>query len=86
MGGNFNNANNFQNNWETNDISNAIKSKTFYDSGKANYFSLINHPSKLNKIELERKQTILNRKIKKRVKFIDEVYNKSLIEEIQIKS
>ena len=86
MGGHFNIASNFQNNLDTNDISNAIKSKTFFDSGKANYFSLINHPSKLNKIELERKQTILNKKSKKKVKFVDEVYNKSLIEEIQIKS
>ena len=86
MGGNFNNFNNSQNNEDNNDISKTIKSKTFFDSGKANYFSLINHPSKMNKKELERKQTIINKKIKKKVKFVDEVYNKSLIEEIQIKS
>ena len=28
----------------------------------------------------------MNKKTKKKVKFVDEVYNKSLIEEIQIKS
>jgi hypothetical protein len=32
------------------------------------------------------KQTIINKKNKKRVKYVDEVYNKSLVEEIPIKS
>ena len=35
---------------------------------------------------LDPKQTIINKKNKKRVKYIDEVYNKSLVEEIPIKS
>ena len=87
MGGNFNNNFNFfQSNEDYNDIPRANKSKTFYDSGKANYFSLMHRPSQINIIELEKKQTIINKKIKKKVKFVDEVYNKSLIEEIQIKS
>ena len=37
MGGNFNNASNFQNHLDTNYISNAIKSKTFFDNGKAKF-------------------------------------------------
>jgi hypothetical protein len=35
---------------------------------------------------LDPKQTIINKKNKKRVKYVDEVYNKSLVEEIPIKS
>ena len=75
MGGNINN----------NDNNHEIpthKSKTFLDT-KNNIFSLNNHPSKINKIMFDKN---LNKKNKKRVKFVDEVYNKSLIEEIQIKS
>ena len=53
---------------------------------KPNYFSLSNHP-KLASIILENKATIYQKKkAKKKVKFVDEVYNKSLVEEIQIKS
>ena len=76
MGGNinFNDSNH--------EISRKIKSKTFLDS-KNNIFSLNNHPSKINKIIFDKNQT---KKNKKKVKFVDEVYNKSLIEEIQIKS
>ena len=82
MGGNINYHDNNNNNHV---ISKTIKSKTFLDN-KNNYFSLNNHPSKVNKIILNKQKTIINKKNKKRVKFADEVYNKSLIEEIQIKS
>ena len=82
MGGNINYHDNNNNNHA---ISKTIKSKTFLDN-KNNYFSLNNHPSKVNKIILDKQKTIINKKNKKRVKFVDEVYNKSLIEEIQIKS
>ena len=82
MGGNINYHDNNNNNHA---ISKTIKSKTFLDN-KNNYFSLNNHPSKVNKIILDKQKTIINKKNKKRVKFADEVYNKSLIEEIQIKS
>ena len=82
MGGNINYHDNNNNNHV---ISKTIKSKTFLDN-KNNYFSLNNHPSKVNKIILDKQKTIINKKNKKRVKFVDEVYNKSLIEEIQIKS
>ena len=82
MGGNINYHDNNNNNHA---ISKTIKSKTFLDN-KNNYFSLNNHPSKVNKIILNKQKTIINKKNKKRVKFVDEVYNKSLIEEIQIKS
>ena len=82
MGGNINYHDNNNNNHV---ISKTIKSKTFLDN-KNNYFSLNNHPSKVNKIILNKQKTIINKKNKKRVKFVDEVYNKSLIEEIQIKS
>ena len=81
MGGNIN----YNDNNNNHAISKTIKSKTFLDN-KNNYFSLNNHPSKVNKIILDKQKTIINKKNKKRVKFVDEVYNKSLIEEIQIKS
>ena len=42
------------------------------------------HQSK--KTVYDKKQTILTKKNKKKVKYVDEVYNKSLVEEIQIKS
>jgi hypothetical protein len=82
--GNFNNNNNEEEE-ENHKVSKPSKSKTFLDT-KVNYFSLNNHPSKKNKIIFEQKQTIINKKNKKKVKFVDEVYNKSLVEEIQIKS
>jgi hypothetical protein len=82
--GNFNNNNNEEEE-ENHKVSKPSKSKTFLDT-KVNYFSLNNHPSKMNKIIFEKKQTIINKKNKKKVKFVDEVYNKSLVEEIQIKS
>ena len=82
MGGNFNNFNFFNSNEEyNNDIAKTLKCKTFFDSSKGNHL----HP-KMTRMELDRKQTIINKKIKKKVKFVDEVYNKSLIEEIPIKS
>jgi len=62
-----------------------VKSKTMLDN-KPNYFSLNNHP-KVTNIIFERKPSIYTKKkAKKKVKFVDEVYNKSLIEEIPIKS
>ena len=60
------------------------KNRTFFDS-RNSIFSLNNHPGKFNKAILEQKQTII-KKNKKKVKFVDEVYNKSLIEEVLIKS
>jgi hypothetical protein len=63
-------------------IANNVKSKTMFEN-KPNYFCLNNHP-KFTNIILENKST--KKKPKKKVKFVDEVYNKSLIEEIQIKS
>ena len=66
-------------------LSKDVKSKTMFEN-KPNYFSLSNHP-KLASIILENKATIYQKKkAKKKVKFVDEVYNKSLVEEIQIKS
>ena len=85
MGGSINNINFVQSKKDFNDISKSIKSKTFFDSSKVNFTSLNLHP-KMTRIELDRKQTIINKKMKKKVKFVDEVYNKSLIEEIPIKS
>ena len=62
-----------------------VKSKTMLDN-KPNYFSLNNHPKVTNFI-FDNKPTIFTKKkVKKKVKFVDEVYNKSLIEEIPIKS
>jgi hypothetical protein len=63
-----------------------MKFKTFNFDAKNNYFSLNNHPTIVNQFLFDQKQTPINKKNKKRVKFVDEVYNKSLIEEIQIKS
>ena len=74
-GGNENNVENIKN----------VKSKTMLDS-KSNYFSLNNHP-KVTNIVFDSKPTIYTKKkAKKKVKFVDEIYNKSLVEEIQIKS
>ena len=62
-----------------------VKSKTMFDN-KPNYFSLNNHP-KVTNIFFDNKPNIYaKKKVKKKVKFVDEVYNKSLIEEIPIKS
>lgn len=61
------------------------KSKTMFES-KPNYFSLNNHP-KLTNIIFENKSIVFHKKkAKKKVKFVDEMYNKSLVEEILIKS
>jgi hypothetical protein len=61
------------------------KSKTMFEN-KSNYFSLNNHP-KFTNIIFENKTNIFNKKkAKKKVKFVDEMYNKSLVEEILIKS
>ena len=83
--GNFNNNNNINNEEESPKVFKASKNRTFLDT-KPNYFSLNNHPSKLNNNIFEHKPTIFNKKNKKKVKFVDEVYNKSLVEEIQIQS
>jgi hypothetical protein len=62
-----------------------VKSKTMFDN-KPNYFSLNNHP-KVTNIFFDNKPNIYTKKkAKKKVKFVDEVYNKSLVEEIPIKS
>jgi hypothetical protein len=62
-----------------------VKSKTMFDC-KPNYFSLNNHP-KVTNVIFDNKPTIYTKKkAKKKVKFVDEIYNKSLVEEIQIKS
>ena len=63
-----------------------MKFKTFNFDAKNNYFSLNSHPTIINPLFFDQKQTPINKKNKKRVKFVDEVYNKSLIEEIPIKS
>ncbi len=55
-------------------------------SSKTSYFTLNIHPTRFNKGLLEQKTTIFNKKNQKRVKFADEVYNKSLIDEVLIKS
>ena len=52
---------------------------------KPNNLTLNNFQSKKT-IIFDSKATILNKKNKKRVKYVDEVYNKSLVEEIPIKS
>lgn len=62
-----------------------FKNRTMFDN-KINFFSLSNHP-KLTNIIFDSKQSVVSKKkIKKKVKFVDEVYNKSLVEEIPIKS
>ena len=75
---------NDNNNEEGQKISKDIKSKTMFEN-KSNYFSLNNHP-KLTSIILENKTLFPKKKAKKKVKFVDEMYNKSLVEEIPIKS
>ena len=62
-----------------------VKSKTMLDN-KPNYFSLNNHPKVTNFIFDNKPKIFTKKKVKKKVKFVDEVYNKSLIEEIPIKS
>ena len=69
-----------------NRISNNAKSRTFFDGRKTNFLKLTNHPSKMNLAILAPKNAMFTKKIKKRVKFVDEVYNKSLIEEVLIQS
>ena len=58
--------------------------KTIINNDKTNNFTLNNFQSKKSLI-FDQKQTII-KKNKKRVKYVDEVYNKSLVEEIPIKS
>ena len=84
----FNEEDNSINNNEENNkiIKVSNKSSTFFDGRKASFLVLNNHPSKINKAVLEAKPTIFNKKNKKKVKFVDEVYNKSLVEEVLIKS
>ena len=87
MGAYLNRDNNDANNNENSLVNKNVKSQTFFDknNSRATIFSLNNHSSKIKKVILEKKQTII-KKNKKRVKFVDEVYNKSLIEEILVKS
>ena len=79
---NLNDNINENDNEEGEGIANNVKSKTMFEN-KPNYFCLNNHP-KFTNIILENKST--KKKPKKKVKFVDEMYNKSLVEEIPIKS
>ena len=67
-------------------LKNSKKNRTFFDGSRPRNLALNNHPSKINNFLLEQKNTMFNKKNKKKVKFVDEVYNKSLIEEVLIKS
>ena len=62
-----------------------VKSKTMLDN-RTNYFSLNNHPKVTNILFEKNPNIYTKKKVKKKVKFVDEAYNKSLVEEIQIKS
>ena len=62
-----------------------VKSKTMLDN-RTNYFSLKNHPKVTNILFEKNPNIYTKKKVKKKVKFVDEAYNKSLVEEIQIKS
>ena len=82
---NLNDNINENDNEEGQGIEKNSKSKTMFES-KPNYFSLNNHP-KLTNIIFENKSIVFHKKkAKKKVKFVDEMYNKSLVEEILIKS
>ena len=61
--------------------------KTIINYDKTNNFTLNNYQSRKSRISIifDPKQTVI-KKNKKRVKYVDEVYNKSLVEEIPIKS